>query len=332
MENNTAFRSVLFRRTGTMHIKDGKDCEDSVSRNYDAQSGVTAVALSDGAGSYAKAAIGSDITSRCAAELLVQKFDLLYELDDDTVSSYILREVTAALQTAADRDGAAFEDYSSTLLLAAMHPDGRYLIFHVGDGAVIGFTDKCECSVLSLYDHIGPANEATFVTVPNTEYHILRGSGGFYAFSLMSDGPEEFMVNEVEVSPRVTLMHQLAFALSENSMEQQLNSMVELFNERGMYDDASFALISDSRASSAVFRAMNPALRETLIGTDAGPRQARRREVIVQILSAGTNGVTIQEMTRRLHLHSPRITRKKMQPFIERGIVELTAGKYYLTR
>jgi len=315
-----------------MHIKDGKDCEDSVSRSYDAQSGVSAIALSDGAGSYAKAGIGSDITAKFATELLAQKFNLLYELDDDTTSSYILREITAALRTEAERDGTALEQYSATLLLAAMHPDGRYLIFHVGDGAVIGFTDKCESVPLSLYDHTGLANETTFVTVPDTEYHILRGSGGFYAFSLMSDGPEEFMVNEVEVSPRTTLMHQLAFALSENSMEQQLNSMVELFNERGMYDDASFALISDSRASSAVFRAMNPALRETLIGTDAGPRQARRREVIVQILSAGTDGVTVQEMTRRLHMHSPRITRKKMQPFIERGIVELTAGKYHLAR
>lgn len=332
MEDNAIFRTVLFRRTGTMHIKDGKDCEDSVSRSYDVQSGVLVIALSDGAGSCAKADIGSDITARTASEFLAQKFNLLYELDDDTVSSYILREVTAALRTEADRDGTALEEYSATLLLAVMHPDGRYLIFHVGDGAVIGFTDKCESIALSLYDHIGFANETTFVTEPDTEYRILRGSGGFYAFSLMSDGPEEFMVNEVEVSPRVTLMHQLAFALSENNMEQQLNSMVELFNEKGMYDEASFALISDSRASSAVFRTMNSALRETLIGTDAGPKQARRREVIIQILSAGTAGVTVQEMTRRLHTHSPRITKKKMQPFIERGIVELVAGKYHLVR
>lgn len=332
MENNTTFRTVLFRKTGAMHIKDGKDCEDSVSRSYETQSGISVVALSDGAGSYAKAGIGSDITARSAAELLAQKFNLLYELDDDTASNYILREITAALRTEAERDGATLESYSATLLLAAMHPDGRYLIFHVGDGAVIGFTDKCESVALSLYDHAGLANETTFVTVPDTEYRIFRGSGGFYAFSLMSDGPEEFMVNEVEVSPRVTLMHQLAFALSEKNMEQQLNSMVELFNEMGMYDDASFALISDSRASSAVFHAMTPALRETLIGTSAGPKQARRQEVIIQILSAGTAGVTVQEMTRQLHTHSPRITRKKMQPFMERGLIELVAGKYHLVR
>lgn len=332
MENKAIFRAVLFRRTGTIHIKDGKDCEDSVSRSYDAQTGVSAVALSDGAGSCTKAGVGSDITARLAAELLAQKFNLLYDLDDDTASSYILREVTAALRTEAERDGTAFEQYSATLLLAAMHPDGRYLIFHVGDGAVIGFTDKCESIALSLYDHAGAVNETTFVTEPDTEYRILRGSGGFYAFSLMSDGPEEFMANEVDVSPRATLMHQLAFALSENDMEQQLDSMVELFNEKGMYDDASFALISDSRASAAVFRSMNSTLRETLIGTDAGPKQARRREVVIQILSAGTAGVTVQEMTRRLHTHSPRITRKKMQPFIDRGIVELAVGKYHLVR
>lgn len=332
MESNTVFRTVLFRRTGIMHFKDGKDCEDSVSRSYEAQSGVSAVALSDGAGTYENAGIGSNITANFAAKLLAQKFNLLYELDDDTASSYILREITAALLTEAERDGAALESYSTTLLLVAMHPDGRYLIFHVGDGAVIGFTDKCESIALSLYDHTGLANETTFVTVPDTESRILRGSGGFYAFSLMSDGPEEFMVNEVEVSPRVTLMHQLAFALSENNMVEQLNSMVKLFNEMGMYDDASFALISDSRASAAVFHAMNPALRETLIGTDAGPRQARRREVIIQILSAETSGVTVQEMTRRLHTHSPRITRKKMQPFVEQGFVELVAGKYHLVR
>lgn len=140
------------------------------------------------------------------------------------------------------------------------------------------------------------------------------------------------MVNEVDVSPRVTLMHQLAFVLSENNMEQQLNSMVELFNEIGMYDDASFAIISDVRATSAVLRTMNPTLRETLIGTDAGSKQACRREIIIQILSAGVAGVTIQQMTRRLRTHSPRITKKKMQPFIDQGLVELIAGKYYLAR
>ena len=315
-----------------MHIKDGRDCEDNICRSYEVQSGVSVIALSDGAGSYVNAGIGSKIAVKIAADLLAQKFNLFYELDDDTASSYILREVTTALRAEAERKSAELESYSATLLLVAMHPDGRYLIFHVGDGAVIGFTDKCESIALSLYDHAGLANETTFVTVPDTEYRILRGNGGFYAFSLMSDGPEEFMVNEVDVSPRVTLMHQLAFVLSENNMEQQLNSMVELFNEIGMYDDASFAIISDVRATSAVLRTMNPTLRETLIDTDAGSKQACRREIIIQILSAGVAGVTIQQMTRRLRTHSPRITKKKMQPFIDQGLVELIAGKYYLAR
>lgn len=332
MKANSVFQTVLFRRPGIIHLRDGRDCEDSVSRSYGAQSGVSAIALSDGAGSCSKAGIGSDITAKCSAALLTQKFGLLYELDEDTASNYILSEVTAALRAEAKREGANLNDYSATLLLVAMHPDGRYLIFHVGDGAVIGFTDKCESTVLSLYDHTGLANETTFVTVLDTERHILRGKGGFYAFSLMSDGPEEFLVDEAYVSPRVTLMQELAFALSEKSMEEQLNSMVELFNDKGMYDDASFALISDSRARADVFRAMNPSLRETLVGKETGTRQTRRREIIIQLLSSDPDGVTVQEMMRCLHVHSTLITKKKMRPYIEKGLVELDAGKYRLVR
>lgn len=192
------FNTVTYRETGVKHLEKGKGCEDNVYKSFSNETGVKVIALSDGAGSYENAAIGSETASRVAAGLIAHKFNLLYDLDSETAASYILREVTIPLRILAEETGKDLISYSATLLCAAMHPDGRYFLFHVGDGAIVGYNIRRGCETVSLYEHEGPANQATFVTVENTDYYLKKGSGDYISFILMSDGPEDFLVNEIE--------------------------------------------------------------------------------------------------------------------------------------
>ena len=165
----TSFKTVLYKETGTRHVERNKNCEDNVFR-YISENGITSIALSDGAGSYKYAEKGSEITARMAATFMSEKFERLYSLDNETIADYVIREVLIPLREEAEKQGEDIVEFSATLLCAAFHQDGRYLILHVGDGAIVGLNKDNECEVISIYEHDGPANQTTFVTVPDTQF------------------------------------------------------------------------------------------------------------------------------------------------------------------
>ena len=132
------------------------------------------ISLSDGAGSYSNAAVGSETVSKLSAQLFANKFDLLYALDSETASNYIIKEVRSPLEEMAKLSGNDLLSYSATLLCVAFHPDGRYLVFHIGDGAIIGYDVNKGLKAVSIYQHDGPANQTTFVTVDNAEYNFIK--------------------------------------------------------------------------------------------------------------------------------------------------------------
>lgn len=333
MQKNSVFKTILFCETGTHHVQNKKLCEDSVRRSFDKQSGVTSIALSDGAGSYCQAKVGAEITSRVAADVAARKFELLYSLDEATAALFLLREVNAEIRSRAEIDKASVEDYSATLLLAAIHPDGRYLLFHVGDGIMIGFTDKCKSVLLSAYEHTGFANETTFVTVPETEYHFLRGQGGYYGFLLMSDGPEWYLVREKNISPKVKLIQQLSFVWPESAVQMHLNELTKMLADKGMYDDASFALITNLRAYASVYHDMDSVLKDILFKSkDQKRKQLRRHENILFMLAEQPNGISEECMMRKLRLRSVTVTKKKLQQLLNQNLVERKNGRYFISR
>ena len=105
MKNNDCFNTFLYRETGIKHTEKGKGCEDNISTAYSEKNGVKVVTLSDGAGSYENAAIGSEMCSRIAAGLIASKFDLIYNLDSETSASYIIKEVRTPLEEEAKKNG-----------------------------------------------------------------------------------------------------------------------------------------------------------------------------------------------------------------------------------
>lgn len=334
MKISNYFSSVLYRETGIRHLEKGKGCEDYVSTAYAPETGVKAVALSDGAGSYKNAAIGSEIVAAVAAKLFAEQFDHLYKLDQETASDYILQEVLQPLKELSHQNHCDLISYSATLLCTAMHPDGRYIVFHVGDGAIVGYSEKNGCETVSIYDHDGPANLTTFVTVEHTEYFMKKGAGDYITFVLMSDGPEDFLVNELGVQSRVKIMIQLAYFISEESMMEQIAGLVRLFKENGMGDDASFALLMDGRATPEVFEHLNSNLRMMLFGLDSdiGTKKLKRAYDVLTVLSQFPDGITCRQLYRKLHFHSKKIAKKKLLFMMEMELIKRENGKYYFLK
>ena len=332
--NNSLFSSIIYRETGLSHIEKGKGCEDNVFSAFSSTSGVKAVSLSDGAGSYCNAAIGSELTSKISAELFVDKFDLLFDLDSETASKYIIKEIRTPLEEMAKQSGNDLLSYSATLLCVALHPDGRFIAFHIGDGAIIGYEINEGTKTVSLYDHDGPATQATFVTVDNTEYNMVKGRDKYSAFVLMSDGPEDFLVNEVEINPRVQMMIQLAYFVSEQAMKDQLASLIQLLNENGMFDDASFAIILDERKTADIFASLSSEMKSMLFEVDSeiGSKKLKKALDVINIISLYNNGATLQQISRQLHVHSPKIAKKKIEFMVEMKLIEKVNGKYYIAK
>ncbi len=318
------FNTVLYKETGVHHIERRKGCEDNVYRTVCKETGVAVVTLSDGAGSCSNAAAGSDITSRVAGEELAQYFDLLYDYEKSRTADYLLGKINLALLERAESDGADIMSYSATLLCAAMHPDGRYITFHVGDGAIIGYNFHHECETVSLYKHEGAVNETHFVTMKKKRYNLNKGKGGFNAFILMSDGPEPCLVNEIQISPRNKLIAQLSFFTSEEAMHGQLASMCQLFKDKkDMDDDASFAIIMDMRRISNVFNALTPELKHMLsnFNADVSQNKAKMKQMytIMEFVALYPQGVTIDQLSKVIHVD---------QKYVKKKVIRLKFLKY----
>lgn len=327
----TCFRTALYREAGLRHRKKGKPCEDSVYEAADEKTGVTAIALCDGAGSYANAGAGAERTSCAAAELLAQRFNLLYELDDETCAQFILNAVLAPLKQLAQSNGWELMSLSATLLCVAMHPDGRYLYFHVGDGVIGAFRRDGRSVLLSQYKHQFAANVTTFVTVKNTEYRIGRGTGDWDAFVLMSDGPEDLLTMQDQLVPRVDLLFMMSFFLQKEDMESQLWALTGLLKSHRMDDDASFAVIADRRRTGYIFKMLTPELKTAILGLSPEAAKASgRMNNMVRILSVHPNGISLRQFVRESHVHKERVARKRLQKLRDIGLIQYKNGLYIL--
>ena len=54
------------------------------------------------------------------------------------------------------------------------------------------------------------------------------------------------------------MMIQLSYFVSEEAMKEQLASLINLLNDNGMTDDASFAIILDTRKTADIFANLSP--------------------------------------------------------------------------
>lgn len=332
MENREYFRACSYCEVGESHIGWGKPCEDTVLTGQHPETGVTAAVVSDGAGSCSFAKVGSEITANAALDLLLNQFDALYELSSPAFAETVLGCIRSLLQERAESLETDIAELSATLVCAAMAPDGRYLFFHVGDGIIAVCDEKGICRVISQYYHEIARNFTTFVTIPDTPYNYGKGQGGIAAFLLTSDGSEYLMTfDDGWMTPQADLLVQMSVFFPPERMEDELRQLTAYYKELGMYDDASYALISDKRCAAGVFDGMDPELRQMLfyLPEKTTPHAFRQIHDAFALLAEHPEGVPESQMMRVLHTHKKWNTFRKLAGLLTAETIRLHEGKYY---
>ena len=326
------FRLSTYCEVGDSHIQWGKGCEDTTLSGADPETGVSAVVVSDGAGSCQYAKDGSAVTAETALAVLLAHFEELYTLPEAEAAELLLGTIRGQLAKRAGELDSPMAELSATLVCAAMAPDGRWLHFHVGDGIVAACDEHGQCCVLSQYCHTIARNYTTFVTIPDTAYHLGRGQGGVAAFLLTSDGPEYLMTfDDGWMTAQAALLIQMGMFFPPERMEDEMRQITAYFKSLGMYDDASFAMLADRRCAPGVFDGMNSELRRMIFYLpDRHPRRVLRQiHDCFALLAAHPEGVPEAQMTRALRTHNKWNTFHKLVGPLTAESIRLAEGKYY---
>jgi hypothetical protein len=168
-------------------------CEDSTA--YRRRRGWSIAVLADGAGSRSGSAKGARIVTQRFVALFpsmlrmaaFNRSDFRNGMFGARLSKIIIDELQKSLkQGAGDKIG----NYASTLLFAVWHENvQRWLVGHLGDGAIAAIDAAGRLHTLSQPDNGEFVNETFFITDDGAEnrlrLYVLKGAAGI---SMMSDG------------------------------------------------------------------------------------------------------------------------------------------------
>lgn len=223
-------------------------CQDYVAtRNA---RGVACMALADGAGSRPHSASGAEASVKAALRLLSHHFDELHALgqsDSARVATRVLEACLAALGRKARTLQTGVEQLACTLMFVA-HKDDRYLLGHLGDGAIMLETVPGQLEVVS-HPHNGEyLNTTFFVTDRDAQAHfrIHAGEHARPSFAVMSDGTAESLYLRSSGQAAMALHKLFAWNrdLSRARMEGVLSAnLAQAFGKRTS-DDCAIGLLS----------------------------------------------------------------------------------------
>lgn len=326
------FSLYTYKSTGVKHLFKDKPCEDSVSKKISKDRMVSAISVSDGAGSRKHSLEGSSLVSDTATTILVNNFEAIWKMSDDEASNFIISEVCKPLSIAADANGWLMDDMLATLICVAMHEDGRYIAFHVGDGVVVGYSKTNKATLLSQYNHEYASHIVTFINAPNPTYKIIRGKNDYSSFLLTSDGAEPYLMPGGEVAAQAIMMQQASFILSTQDMKEYMDELTDtLKNECHADDDISFAIISDNRKIESVFNDMNDELLEVLM--DVRKIESRKKSEyshLIKMLHYYPKGIHWKKLCREMYLHKKSRLYKKLNRLFPGEFIEFNNGRIYL--
>ena len=226
---------------------DFESCEDVVSAECDES--FACVCLADGAGSARFARLGASEVVQSTIRLLKEQFDGLFEMDDSSVAKAIVDNCLESIKKSyGESEGFDIRDYSSTLLVVAIHED-RCICAHVGDG-IIGRRDDNEVGIISFPWNGEFKNVTVFVTSEDVLSAIdvkkfkLGKETGFF---VMSDGTQTsfYSSQKKELISIVGLNQIFDFAIT-NSVEDTSsfleNNLLNLISKKTS-DDCSFGML-----------------------------------------------------------------------------------------
>ncbi|WP_104761434.1 PP2C family serine/threonine-protein phosphatase [Helicobacter cetorum] len=181
---------------GRGHIKDNIVCQDKVYSLT--KNNVSAIALSDGAGSARLSHFGANCVTQNICAYLCEHFNELYNNDDGLkIKQDVLDFLLEKLDTEQEKLNCEKKDLSCTLLFVAIC-DNRFIIGHIGDGVISYINKDKEFKAISCEDKEGEANLTIFVTSKYAlnDMRLFKGElKGILGFVLFSDGSQVSLYN-----------------------------------------------------------------------------------------------------------------------------------------
>ncbi len=248
---------------GSNHESHGKNCEDAwaIARSQRSESSTEVVALCvcDGAGSAQHGGLGARITSRFAANYLIDHFEQFFN-DGEAQKRCLIREAKRVLEEESLQLSAKLRSFACTIVAVACGIDGKWIAIHLGDGGIVAKVDGIARGI--SYPMKGEySNQTFFVTDKDAEEQIkfyssiddtnTTAPSGFMVFS---DGVERLLIEMKtgEIAVAASNMMDWLRQYGETEVTTAINSeLIELFKPRTS-DDCTIGILArvDSQCST----------------------------------------------------------------------------------
>ncbi len=212
-----SWKVVASSVAGVSHLRSGLPCQDAHACRI-MEDGLLVVAVADGAGSAAKADVGSQV----AVELAVAPIFADWKKGDRSKIRMGLRNassdesgeavrrlsveaivtVRVGLEELARQDEIALREYATTLILVVATANWLSAV-QIGDGAVVGLDEAGSVFAFTTPPEAEYANATTFVTSPDWQEEIQWSyrEGSLAGLAVFSDGLQRLALKLPEGTP-----------------------------------------------------------------------------------------------------------------------------------
>lgn len=218
---------------GTSHRAGGAPCQDaSRVRTVEIEGeSYLLVAVSDGAGSAARAEAGAKAACRLgmAAMLRYLRRKGRPSAGDGVDAAEFTRQVHEGLGRLAGRLGCATADLACTVLLGVVGPAGG-LFAHVGDGAIIADSGKGP-AIVSWPDNGEYANTTSFITQScyADSQRCVEEPGRIEAVALLTDGLQNIALDHAARAAHPQFFNPMFDAVRESTDRAALAAQLTAF-------------------------------------------------------------------------------------------------------
>lgn len=237
-------RSHGCRQTGTHHAETNSACEDVLLKIE--QPDICVYGLADGQSGKSRCIEGAQSVLQLIANLIqtVGIGRLASYPHPDELPALFAHAIRQTLQTLADRESAAIDDFASTLLVLALDPKtGIYITLHLGDGIALKVREGRSIQILTAPDN-GFLLSQTWLTSSRQLVSHLRFSAGTLEpgdrVILLTDGACHIACGENIRCQAVPVLR--------NGTQHEITDYLTAFPTR---DDASIIILDISSARRA---------------------------------------------------------------------------------
>jgi hypothetical protein len=300
---------------GLSHEQKNSPCQDYSSGIQ--SSGVTVIALADGAGSAQHSHIGAKEAVETTLNFLTTSFEQL--IDSVEPGEAIAAHVRKKLQQVSDSHGLSLKDLACTLLFVAVK-DGHYLAGNIGDG-VVGFERLGQVDVI-LHPQRGMyANETYFLTSRGAKIEISYGKlNGIEGFILMSDGTAHSLYNirQSILAPASGVVLSWLKNVPETVVKKELENNLRQVIRPRTGDDCSLAIVRVVSVELAHLNKQRDLFVREFLNCQKSPIKFNYRLKVLNSLKTPPKSANVCHLSTEIKVH-PKTVKKHLNEIMDKG-------------